>query len=46
MKNNIFPKIQEINLDQNNLLQRDIDEIKNIKMDKNKINYSNKNKIK
>jgi len=46
LKNNIFPKIQEINLDQNNLLQRDIDEIKNIKMDKNKINYSNKNKIK
>ena len=46
LKTNIFPKIQEINLDQNNLLKKDIDEIKNIKMDKNKINYSNKNKIK
>ena len=46
LKTNIFPKIQEINLDQNNLLQKDIDEIKNIKIDKSKINFKNKNKTK
>ena len=45
LKTNIFPKMKEINLDQNNLLQKDIDEIKNIIMDKNKIKiiYNNKN---
>ena len=43
LKKNIFPEIKEINLDQNNLLQKDIDEIKSIIMDKNNINCNNKN---
>ena len=45
LKKNIFPKMQEINLDQNNLLQKDIDEIKNIIIDKSKINCNNKYNI-
>lgn len=43
LKKNIFPKMKEINLDQNNLMQKNIDEIKNIIMNNRKVNYHKKN---
>ena len=43
LKKNIFPKMQEIKLDKNNLMQKDIDEIKDIIMNNRKVNCHKKN---